>query len=227
MTVIAKVEGRLKYWWAGIGEADGWYVSKDIRVCIAETCLKARGLLWSHQLGSLTTWRVSKVAIAEDVTSKSSPSQGKAEVSTATHGGPARGGHDGYDGGLGALGAMETDFLSLRTDMAKIKLQMSELLTVPWTNLNHKIWIWNSRKSNMICSKDVQLLHHFLNSLMYSGMSIFVGIPKKTYPTKLISRCWNGREWTYWPMFAQSFDGECSYHYFSLNMIWHLAFVFV
>lgn len=71
-----------------------------------------------------------KVAIAEDVTSKSSPSQGKTEVSTATHGEPARGGHDGYDGGLGALGAMETDFLSLRTDMAKIKLQMSELLTV-------------------------------------------------------------------------------------------------
>jgi len=131
-------------------------------------------------LGSLTTWRVSKVAIAEDVTSKSSPSQGKTEVSTATHGEPARGGHDGYDGGLGALGAMETDFLSLRTDMAKIKLQMSELLTVPWTNLNHKIWIRNSRKPNdMICSKDVQLLHHFLINLRYSGMSIFVGILKK------------------------------------------------
>ncbi len=74
----------------------------------------------------------SKVAIEETV-SKSTPS-GKTEVLTATHHDqPTLGSHDGYDGhGLGALGAMETDFLSLRTDMAKIKLQMSELLTVPW-----------------------------------------------------------------------------------------------
>lgn len=32
--------------------------------------------------------------------------------------------------GLNAIGAMESDFLNLRTDMAKIKLQMSQLLTV-------------------------------------------------------------------------------------------------
>lgn len=128
-------------------------------VFVAEACLLSRGLLyycdltWSHYLGSLTTSRVSKVAIAEDVTSKSSPSQGKTEVSTATHGEPARGGHDGYDGGLGALGAMETDFLSLRTDMAKIKLQMSELLTVPWMTIDSTFqWIEGKLQSKLVSS---------------------------------------------------------------------------